>query len=50
MIKKYQIKNESTYHTKPGHILPEILTKSDKKLASGASANRDRIAQLARSS
>ena len=37
MIKKYQVKNErQAYLTKSGHILPEILTKSDKKLANAA--------------
>jgi len=36
MIKKYQMKNEANAFTKSGHILPEILTKSDKKLANTA--------------
>ena len=40
MIKKYQMKNGPKALTNSGHILPEILTKSDKKLANMAEASK----------
>ena len=46
MIKKYQLKkHEGPYSSKSGQILPEILAKSDKKLAD--SQEKNRIAQIA---